>query len=313
VSSAGPAIQVRDLTKRFGRVTAVDGLSFAVPFGSVTGFLGPNGAGKTTTLRVLLGLAAPTAGEAHVLGAPYVALVRPLARVGAALETTGFHPGRTGRAHLHVACLQGGRHQGRADAVLEMTGMTAYADMRVKAYSLGMKQRLAFAAALLGEPRVLVLDEPANGLDPAGVAWLRGFLRRFAGKGGAVLVSSHLLAEVAEVADRVVVIDRGKLIVEDAVHALVRAGGEVVVVRTPDLERFSRALAAAGGTLGERTDGAISVRGLPVERVGDLATAERVVLHELRTETGTLEQAFLSLTGVRADAPPRPDPTESLP
>jgi ABC-2 type transport system ATP-binding protein len=312
--TSGPAIEVRALSKRFGAVNAVDHLTFDVPVGSVTGFLGPNGAGKTTTLRMVLGLAVPSDGEARVLGVRYGQLEQPLAHVGAALETTGFHPGRTARAHLRIACLQGGLDPARVDAVLSLSGMTQFADMKVRGYSLGMKQRLAFAAALLGEPQVLVLDEPANGLDPAGVAWLRGFLRRFADGGGAVLVSSHLLSEIAEVADRVVVIDRGALIAEDTVARLVGAGGETVVVRSPDLDRLRAALQAAGGVLGDRADGALGVRQLPIERVGELASAKGIALHELRRETATLEEAFLALTGTPAasvtgpGAPPvRPD------
>ena len=295
------AIEVRGLSKRFGAVTAVDRLSFDVPIGSVTGFLGPNGAGKTTTLRMVLGLAVPTSGEARVLGEPYRTLDRPLARVGAALETTGFHPGRSARAHLEIACLQGGLDRGRAGAVLSLTGMGEFADMKVRGYSLGMKQRLAFATALLGEPTVLVLDEPANGLDPAGVAWLRGFLRRFADDGGAVLVSSHLLSEVAEVADRVVVIDRGALVADDTVDRLVGAGGETVVVRSPERDRLRTMVETAGGVVLDRADGALAVRQLSIERVGELAGAEGLVLHELRRETATLEDAFLALTGT---APP---------
>src|SRR5512143_2699202 len=206
-----PALEVRGLTKRYGATLAVDDLTFAVPRGSVTGFLGPNGAGKTTTMRVLLGLASPTAGSTLVLGSAYVDLTEPLHKVGASLEVTGFHPGRTALGHLQVLAKQGGLDASRIDHVLAVTGMTEFASRRVGGYSAGMKQRLALSAALLGEPEVLVLDEPANGLDPAGVAWLRGFLRSFVGQGGAVLISSHILAEVAEVADRVVVIDRGRL------------------------------------------------------------------------------------------------------
>jgi ABC-2 type transport system ATP-binding protein len=293
---AAPAIEASALTKRFGSSVAVDGLTFSVPLGSVTGFLGPNGAGKTTTMRMLLGLAHPTSGSARVLGRPYAELERPLAAVGAALETTGFHPGRTARSHLRVLCVEGGVPADRVDPVLERTGMSAFATVKVGEYSLGMRQRLAFAAALLGDPRVLVLDEPANGLDPAGVAWLRGFLRRFADQGGAVLVSSHLLTEVAEVADRVVVIDRGKLLAEDSVAALVNAGGEAVVVRTTDPPGLAVSVREAGGTVEQAADGALSIRGVPIERVGELAAAGGFVLHELRRETATLEQAFLALT-----------------
>jgi ABC-2 type transport system ATP-binding protein len=293
---AAPAIEASALTKRFGSAVAVDGLTFSVPLGSVTGFLGPNGAGKTTTMRMLLGLARPISGSARVLGRPYAELDRPLTAVGAALETTGFHPGRTARSHLRVLCVEGGVPVDRVDPVLERTGMSGFATVKVGEYSLGMRQRLAFAAALLGEPLVLVLDEPANGLDPAGVAWLRGFLRRFADDGGAVLVSSHLLTEVAEVADRVVVIDRGTLLAEDSVEALVNAGGEAVVVRTTDPAALAAAVREVGGSVHSVGDGALSVRGVPIERVGELAAAGGIVLHELRRETATLEQAFLALT-----------------
>jgi len=295
-AGAAPAIEASALTKRFGSTVAVDGLTFSVPHGSVTGFLGPNGAGKTTTMRMLLGLARPSSGSATVLGRPYEELQRPLASVGAALETTGFHPGRNARAHLRIICVEGGLPVDQVEPVLERTGMASFATVKVGEYSLGMKQRLAFASALLGDPKVLVLDEPANGLDPAGVAWLRGFLRRFADDGGAVLVSSHLLTEVAEVADRVVVIDRGKLLAEDSVASLVNAGGESVIVRSPDGVGFAGALRDAGATVQDGADGTLSVRGLSIERVGELAAARGVVLHELRRETATLEQAFLALT-----------------
>jgi ABC-2 type transport system ATP-binding protein len=307
-----PAIEVDGITKRFGAVTAVRDLSFTVPRGSVTGFLGPNGAGKTTTLRIVLGLARPTGGEARIAGVRYGSLRDPLGTVGAALETTGFHPGRKARAHLRVACAEARLDPARVDVVLERTGMSQFADMRVGGYSLGMKQRLAFATALLGDPEILVLDEPANGLDPAGVAWLRTFLRRFAEQGGAVLVSSHLLAEIAEVADRVVVIDQGVLIAEDTVERLVAGGGEVVVVRTPSSDALADRIRAAGGTVDGRPDGSLAVRGLAMARVGELAAEGQLVLHELRTERATLEQAFLSLTGTAqqlaaAGPPPRPD------
>ncbi|MGZ4131730.1 MAG: ABC transporter ATP-binding protein [Actinomycetota bacterium] len=308
-----PALEVRGLTKRYGATLAVDDLTFAVPRGSVTGFLGPNGAGKTTTMRVLLGLASPTAGSAFVLGSPYAALTEPLHKVGASLEVTGFHPGRTAIGHLRVVAAQGGLDPARIDHVLAVTGMTEFASRRVGGYSSGMKQRLALSAALLGKPEVLVLDEPANGLDPAGVAWLRGFLRSFAQEGGAVLISSHILAEVAEVADRVVVIDRGRLLRDGPVSELT-ADGSVVVVRSPQAERLGRALVSEGASVRE-ADGALEVSGLPIERIGELAARDGVVLHELRARTSTLEQAFLSLTeggpaaGPAAPAmPPAPPP-----
>ena len=227
MTTDAPAIEVDALTKRFGGVTAVASLSFTVPRGSVTGFLGPNGAGKTTTMRAVLGLARPTAGGTRILGVPYERLDRPITRVGAALEVTGFHPGRTARHHLAIVCMEADLPTGRVDAVLATTGMNDYADRRVGGFSSGMRQRLALATALLGDPDVLVLDEPANGLDPAGVAWLRGFLRNFASGGGSVLVSSHILSEVAEVADRVVVIDRAHLVTEGPVSVLTGSGSGV--------------------------------------------------------------------------------------
>jgi len=305
--AAEPALEIRSLTKRYGATVAVDTLSFTVPRGSVTGFLGPNGAGKTTTMRVLLGLAAPTQGETFVLGRPYVALEQPLHIVGASLEITGFHPGRTARNHLRIVAIQGGLDTARVDPVLEATGMSDVASRRVGGFSFGMKQRLALSAALLGEPDVLVLDEPANGLDPAGVAWLRGFLRTFAAGGGAVLISSHILAEVSEVVDRVVVIDRGRKLQEGPIGDLT-SEGSVVIVRSPDAARLRTALEADGATVTE-TDGGLEVSGVAIERVGELAAREAVTLHELRTRTVSLESAFLSLTEPRtADAEPPPLP-----
>ncbi|HEX9300586.1 MAG TPA: ATP-binding cassette domain-containing protein [Actinomycetota bacterium] len=311
MSSDDPAIEILDLTKRYGRAAAVDRLSFSVPRGSVTGFLGPNGAGKTTTMRVLLGLASPTSGEAHVLGGRYRALDMPLRRVGAALEITGFHPGRTARNHLRVVCLQAGLNEQRTEAVLALTGMGEYGDSKVRGFSFGMRQRLALAASLLGEPEVLVLDEPANGLDPAGVAWLRGFLRRFVDGGGAVLISSHILSEIAEVANRVVVIDRGALVTQGSVQELTTAAGEAVLVRSPDADRLRAALERAGAMVVVEADGALAVRSLAIQEVGRIAADEYAVLHELSQRTSTLEDAFLSLTGGYATPPARPDAPEA--
>ena len=293
-----PAIEVAGLTKRFGDLAAVDGLSFAVPRGRVTGFLGPNGAGKTTTMRVVLGLAEPTEGVATILGRPYAALEQPLAHVGAMLESTGFHPGRTGRDHLRITASAGRIGLERIDAVLDQVAMREHADRRVGGYSSGMRQRLGLATALLGDPEVLVLDEPGNGLDPAGVAWLRGFLRAFADAGRSVFVSSHLLAEMAQTVDRLVVIDRGRLVREGPVEAITSSVAQDVLVRSPDAARLGPALVAAGATVSAGDDSAaISVAGLPIERVGEIAATERAVLHELRRREASLEQAFLQLTG----------------
>jgi ABC-2 type transport system ATP-binding protein len=206
-------VSVRSLTKRFGELTAVDRLSFSLDAGTVTGFLGPNGAGKTSTLRLLLGLAEPTSGEALVFGHCYRQLDQPAQRVGAVLESNDFHPGRSGRDHLRALALAAGIPPGRVEQALELVELDA-AGRRVKTYSLGMRQRLGLAAALLGDPELLVLDEPANGLDPAGVHWLRTFLRRFAERGGTVLVASHVLAEVAQTVDQVLIIDRGRLVAD---------------------------------------------------------------------------------------------------
>jgi ABC-2 type transport system ATP-binding protein len=219
-----PVVSVSSLTKRYGEVVAVDAVTFSLDAGTVTGFLGPNGAGKTTTLRLLLGLAEPTGGEALVFGRRYRELDQPVRRVGAVLESNDFHPGRSGRDHLRTLAAAAEIPSGRIDEVLELVEIESAADRRVKTYSLGMRQRLGLAGALLGDPELLVLDEPANGLDPAGVRWLRTFLRRFAERGGAALVASHVLAEVAQAVDQVVIIDRGRLIAIAAIDELTSQG-----------------------------------------------------------------------------------------
>ena len=221
----GPVIQVSSLTKRYGDVVAVDDVTFSLDAGTVTGFLGPNGAGKTTTLRLLLGLAEPTAGEPLVFGHRYRELDEPVRRVGAVLESSDFHPGRTGRDHLRALALATEIPVRRVEEVLALVEIEAAAERRVKTYSLGMRQRLGLAGALLGEPELLVLDEPANGLDPAGIRWLRDFLRDFAAGGGTVLVASHVLAEVAQAVDQVVIIDRGRLVAIGTLDDLTRGGG----------------------------------------------------------------------------------------
>jgi ABC-2 type transport system ATP-binding protein len=217
-------VEVRSVSKRFGEIIAVDDVSFSLEAGTVTGFLGPNGAGKTTTLKVLLGLADPTAGEALVFGRRYGELEQPARRVGAVLESNDFHPGRSGRDHLKMLALAAEIPSSRVDEVLELVELQDRADRRVRTYSLGMRQRLGLAGALLGDPELLVLDEPANGLDPVGVHWLRGFLRSFAERGGSVLVSSHILAEVAQAVDQVVIIDRGRLLATAQLDELRRSG-----------------------------------------------------------------------------------------
>jgi ABC-2 type transport system ATP-binding protein len=217
-------ITIEGLTKRYGDVVAVDGLSFEVDQGTVTGFLGPNGAGKTTTLRMLLGLVTPTAGTARIQGRPYRELAAPLRHVGAVLESSSFHPGRTARNHLRVVSIAAGLPRARADEVLAKVDLDQAADRRVGGFSLGMRQRLALATALLGDPEVVVLDEPANGLDPEGIHWLRGFLRHLADQGRTVLVSSHVLAEVAQTVDQVLIIDHGRLLASGRLDELTRDG-----------------------------------------------------------------------------------------
>ncbi len=289
-------IEVENLSKRFGKTQAVSGLSFRVEPGTITGFLGPNGAGKSTTLRSVLGLVHPDAGSASVLGVPYRELDRPLHRVGAVLEASEVHPGRTGRNHLRVQAAAGGIPASRVEEVLALVDLTGAAKRRVKGYSLGMRQRLGLATALLGDPEVLVLDEPANGLDPAGIRWLRDFLRGLAADGRTILVSSHVLSEVAQTADRVVIIHRGELIQQAAMSDVLAGAAGSTRVRTPDADRLRELLAAAGATASVAEDGAL-LTSLPPARIGELAAANRVVLHELRVEQATLEEVFLELTG----------------
>ncbi len=293
--STSTALEVRGLVKRYAAVTAVADLSFSVARGTVTGFLGPNGAGKTTTMRVLLGLAEATEGSAMVQGVPYARLTDPLRRVGALLEITGFHAGRTGRDHLRVMALQGGLAPERVTATLRQVGMEEAAERRVGGYSMGMRQRLGLATAMLGDPDLLVLDEPANGLDPAGVAWLRRFLRAYADAGRTVFVSSHVLAEIGQIADHVIVVDRGRLVAEGPVGELI-GSSDTVVVRTPDPGGLRAALEREGARV-TVSGQELRVAGVALEQVGEVAAAERTVLHELRREEATLEQAFLRLTG----------------
>lgn len=289
-------IEVAGLTKRYGATLAVDDLSFGVPPGSVTGFLGPNGAGKSTTMRAILGLVHPTAGRTAVLGKPYRELDRPLRRVGALLETFDAHPGRSGRNHLRVLAVAGGIPRSRADEVLALVDMAGAGRRRVKSYSLGMRQRLGLAAALLGDPEVLVLDEPANGLDPQGIRWLRDFLRSLASEGRAVLISSHVLSEVAQTVDDVVIIHRGKLVRHAAMGDVEEMAAGATTVRSPDAERLTFLLSAASLDVRTVGDGRLSVAA-PPEQVGEIAAANGVVLHELAAERATLEEVFLELTG----------------
>jgi ABC-2 type transport system ATP-binding protein len=293
--AAAAPIEVRGLTKRYGSTIAVDDLTFAIPAGRITGFLGPNGAGKTTTLRAVLGLVRPTAGEARVVGEPYRRLRQPLAKVGAVLEADSFHPARSGRNHLRVLALAAGIPVARVDEVLAEVELSGAARRKVGGYSLGMRQRLSVAGALLGEPELLVLDEPANGLDPEGIRWLRTFLRTFSAGGGTVFISSHVLAEVAQTADEVVIIHRGKLVAHEPLETLIARAAGGTVARAPEAERLRGLLTEAGIEATQVGPGEVRVAG-PPERVGEIAAANEIVLHELRAEEATLEEVFLGLT-----------------
>jgi ABC-2 type transport system ATP-binding protein len=289
-------VEVRGLTKRFGAVTAVDGLSFSVAAGRVVGFLGPNGAGKTTTLRSLLGLVTPTSGTATIAGRRYADLRDPIGVVGALLESTGYHPSRSAIDHLRILAMTSGRPAGRAAEVLDEVGLSAYAGRAVGGYSLGMRQRLALGAALLGRPQLLVLDEPANGLDPEGIQWLRGFLRYHAEQGGTVLLSSHLLSEVAQTVDEVVIIARGRLVTQSAIGDLVSRTEASVRVRSPDAARLAAALTAAGHAVSADSGEVFTVAGVGSDVVGVLAADLGVVLHELTPQHSSLEAVFMELT-----------------
>jgi ABC-2 type transport system ATP-binding protein len=291
----GGAIEAVGLTKRYADVTAVDDLTFRVREGSVTGFLGPNGAGKTTTLRMVLGLARPSDGEATIGGRRYVDLDDPIRTVGANLEIAGAHPGRSGRNHLRALAAMAGLPRSRVEEVLRLVELDQAADRRAGKYSLGMRQRLGLAATLLGDPQILVLDEPANGLDPQGIRWLRDFLRGMAREGRTVLVSSHVLAEVAQTVDDVVVIHRGRLVEQGPVAAFT-AGGAGVLVRSPRPADLRSALEREGLTATATPDGALVVEGVDAARIGDVAFAAGVPLHELSPRSTSLEEAFLALT-----------------
>jgi ABC-2 type transport system ATP-binding protein len=299
-------IEVRDLTKRFGDKVAVDHLSFTVEPGRVTGFLGPNGAGKSTTMRLILGLDRPNGGNATINGQRYGDLVNPLRTVGALLEARSMHTGRSARNHLLFLAQTQGLPASRVDAVLDLVGLRPVANKRTGSYSLGMSQRVGVAAAMLGDPQVLLLDEPVNGLDPEGVLWIRNLMKRLAGEGRTILVSSHLMNEMAVTADHLIVIGRGRLLAAAATEEVIaRGSGQTVRVRTPDPDRLTSLIAAEGGTaVAADGNGAASgdhapvltVSGLPAARIGELAASASVVLHELTPQMASLEDAFLELT-----------------
>jgi ABC-2 type transport system ATP-binding protein len=291
-----PVIELHGLTKRFGDVVAVDELSFEVDSGQVVGFLGPNGAGKTTTLRMLLGLATPTEGSATINGRPYQKLDRPLHVVGAVLDATGAHPGRSARNHLRIEAMLGEVDQSRIDEVLDLVDLTSAADRRVGEFSLGMRQRLGLATALLTEPEILILDEPANGLDPEGVHWLRQLLRDLAAEGRTVLVSSHVLAEVANTVDSVVILDRGRLVTHSTLDELTVGVTQVVRIRTPKAEDLRAALVHEGAHVQLVAPDRLEVSGSSSEQIGILAAELSIPIFGSQTESINLEDIFLKLT-----------------
>ncbi|GAA3904836.1 ABC transporter ATP-binding protein [Amorphoplanes auranticolor] len=302
MTAGSEEIVVSHLTKHYKQLRAVDDLSFTVHSGRVTGFLGPNGAGKTTTLRMLLGLVTPSGGTATFGGVRYNDLDQPIRHVGAVLEASSAHKGRTGLNHLRMICTAAGLPWQAADEALAKVGLTPAAKRKFKGYSLGMKQRLGIAAALLGNPRVLILDEPANGLDPEGIRWMRDLLKALAAEGRTVLVSSHLLGEMQQLADDVVIIAAGRLVRQGPVGEVLgsMAGMTQVRVRTPQVEALTAALSARNATVTPLPDGALLVTGLDAAAVGHTAFTSSVELHELAGERADLEQVFLQLTAGKA-------------
>ncbi|MGO2113055.1 MAG: ATP-binding cassette domain-containing protein [Pseudoclavibacter sp.] len=291
------SIDVQGLTKRYGQDTAVDDLSFTVEAGHVTGFLGPNGAGKSTTMKMILGLAAPTRGSATLDRRREPDLPAPLTRVGALLDAGAVHGSRSAKDHLLALAVSNGLPSGRVGAVLEQTGLTSVSGKRVGGFSLGMRQRLGIAAALLGDPSVLIFDEPVNGLDPEGIRWIRVFMRSLAHEGRAVLVSSHLMSEMAQTADHLVVIGRGKLIADTSMSGFMEANGAgTVVVRATEPGNFARLLTAAGATVRDGLESSLVVSGMTGAEIGKLAAYHDVVLSELAPQQASLEDAFMELT-----------------
>jgi ABC-2 type transport system ATP-binding protein len=300
-SSSSPVLTAEGLTKRYGRTTVVDNLSFAVRSGAVTGFFGPNGAGKTTVLKAIAGLARPTAGRALVQGRPATSIVPDAHLLGVYIEPCGAHPGRTARAHLRALAALAGLPRRRVGEVLEIVGLEQAAGRRVGKYSMGMRQRLGLAAALLGDPEILILDEPVNGLDPAGVRWLRTLLRERAASGRTVLMSSHMLSEAAQTVDDVLVIDKGRLVHDGPIQDLGRSGKHGVVVGTPDPERLAAVVRAAGGQCRREDGGGLLIEGLDAAEVARLAQRGGIPLPEIASRTVSLEDVFFELTGGRTE------------
>ncbi|RSN49039.1 export ABC transporter ATP-binding protein [Amycolatopsis sp. WAC 04197] len=290
-------IEAAGLTKRYGKTLAVNDLSFSVAAGEVTGFLGPNGAGKSTTMRMILGLDNPTSGQVRIGGKLYRDLKDPLRTVGALLDAKWVHPNRSARAHLRWMAKSNKIAESRVDEVLEIVGLTSVAGKRAGGFSLGMSQRLGIAAALLGDPEVLLFDEPVNGLDPEGILWIRKFMHRLADEGRTVFVSSHLLSEMALTASHLVVIGKGRLISQSSTEDFVaRAAENTVKVRSPQLPALRAALTQASAQVTD-ADRALVVSGLDSDKIGEIAAANQIVLHELSPQTGSLEQAFMQITG----------------
>ena len=295
-------IDARQLTKRYGGTTAVDGLDFVVKPGTVTGFLGPNGAGKSTTMRMIVGLDAPTSGSVTVNGHHYARHQAPLQEVGALLEAKSIHPGRSAYNHLRALALTHGIPRHRVDEVIDLAGLGSVAKKRAGAFSLGMGQRLGIASALLGDPSVLVLDEPVNGLDPEGVLWIRNLLKGLAAEGRTVFVSSHLMSEMAQTATRLVVVGRGRLIADTTVEEFVsRAGGGAVTVRTPQAAQLRDLLLGPDITVTSDQSGVLHIRGLTAEQIGTTAWQARLPVFELTTTHASLEEAFMQLTDDSVD------------
>jgi ABC-2 type transport system ATP-binding protein len=290
-------IEIRNLTKRFGDTVAVDDVSFDVVPGRVTGFLGPNGSGKSTTMRMIMGLDWPTSGTVTVNGRPYGEHRRPLFEVGALLDAHAVHGGRTAYNHLLALAQSNGISRDRVDDVIERVGLASVAGKRAGGFSLGMSQRLGIAGAMLGDPGVMLFDEPVNGLDPEGIRWIRNLLRSFAAEGRTILVSSHLMSEIALTADHLIVIGRGRLIADTSVEEFIEQSKQNFVrVRSPQVDELARAVAAAGATTRPEEDGALAISGLPIGAVGDIARDAGIALHELSPQLASLEEAFMELT-----------------
>jgi ABC-2 type transport system ATP-binding protein len=306
-------IEAKSLTKRYGGTVAVDGLSFRVEPGKITGFLGPNGAGKTTTMRLILGLDRPTAGKVTISGKPFTASRAPMREVGALLDAKAVHGGRSAYQHLLCLAQTNNLPRRRVDEVLDLVGLASVAGKRAKGFSLGMGQRLGIAATLLGDPAILMFDEPVNGLDPEGILWIRTLMKRLAAEGRTVFVSSHLMSEMENTADHLIVIGKGKLIADcPMAEFIARSTRRAVRVRTPDPARLTALVTADGGTARDDGDGELVVSGLTAERIGDLAFESAVRLHELAAAQASLEQAFMELTGAAVEfraAEPQTDTT----